>query len=62
MNTNWVDTQELLTATFQQPAAQREQFVREHCGDPLLRDTLTALINPSQPGGDAADPLLCATL
>jgi serine/threonine protein kinase len=53
MNTNWVDTQELLTATFQQPAGQREQFVREHCADPVLRDTLAALVSPALSEGGA---------
>jgi serine/threonine protein kinase len=46
MNPNWVETQELLTATFEQPAGQREQFVREHCVDPALRETIASLVNP----------------
>jgi serine/threonine protein kinase len=53
MNPNWVETQELLTATFQQPAGQRERFVRDHCADPTLRESLTALLNPSLPDGGA---------
>ena len=47
MNPTWVETQELLTATFEQPAGDRERFVREHCVDPALRDTIAALIKPS---------------
>ena len=47
MSPNWVETQELLTATFEQPAGEREQFVREHCVDPVLRDTIAALVKPS---------------
>jgi hypothetical protein len=54
MNPNWVETQELLTATFQQPAGQRERFIRDHCADPTLRDGLTALLNPALTDGGAA--------
>src|SRR5436309_5597329 len=46
MNPNWVETQQLLTATFAQPPGDREQFVREHCVDPVLRDTIAALVKP----------------
>ena len=55
MNANWVETQELLTATFQQPAGQRERFVRDHCADPTLRENLTALLNPSSDSGAQVD-------
>jgi serine/threonine protein kinase len=47
MSPNWVETQELLTATFEQPAGERERFVREHCVDTVLRDTIAALVKPS---------------
>ncbi len=47
MSPNWVETQELLTATFEQPEGERERFVREHCDDPVLRDTIAALVKPS---------------
>ena len=47
MNPSWVETQELLTATFEQPAGERERFVREHCVDPSLRDSIAALIKPA---------------
>ena len=46
MSPNWVETQELLTATFEQPAGDRERFVRENCVDPVLRDTIAALVKP----------------
>ena len=46
MSPNWVETQELLTATFEQPASDRERFVREHCDDPVLRDKIAALVKP----------------
>jgi hypothetical protein len=46
MNPSWVETQELLTATFEQPVGERERFVREHCVDPALRDTIAALVKP----------------
>jgi predicted Ser/Thr protein kinase len=49
MSPNWVETQELLTATFEQPAGDRERFVRENCVDPVLRDTIAALVKPSTP-------------
>jgi serine/threonine protein kinase len=47
MNPNWVETQELLTATFELPAGEREQFVREHCVDPALRETIASLVKPA---------------
>jgi hypothetical protein len=47
MNPSWAETQELLTATFEQPEGDREQFVREQCVDPGLRDSIAALVRPS---------------
>lgn len=58
MNPNWVETQELITATFELPAGDREQFVRDHCVDPELREQIAALVNPveSISAGDNAPP------
>ena len=44
MNPSWPETQELITATCEQPAAERERFVREHCADPELREAMAALV------------------
>jgi serine/threonine protein kinase len=54
MNPTWVETQELLTATFERPAGDRERFVREHFVDPALRDTIAALVTPFVGAGLAA--------
>jgi Protein kinase domain len=44
MNSSWPETQELITATCEQPADERERFVREHCVDPALREAMAALV------------------
>ena len=44
MNPSWPETQELITATCEQPADERERFVREHCADPELREAMAALV------------------
>jgi protein kinase-like protein len=60
MNPSWLETQELITATCGQPVDAREQFLREHCVDPALRDAMAALIrsgsgSPSAAGDRNAD-------
>ena len=50
--TSWDQTQELITALHERSPGERERFVREHCPDPALCETLTALLKPRQgPGG-----------
>jgi serine/threonine-protein kinase len=44
--TSWEETQELVTALHERSPADRERFVREHCPDPILCETLTALVKP----------------
>jgi serine/threonine protein kinase len=54
MNPSWLETQELITATCEQPAAARERFVREHCVDPALRETMSALVRTAVGGVSSA--------
>jgi predicted Ser/Thr protein kinase len=49
MNPTWPQTEELITATCEQPAEQRERFVREHCVDPGLREAMAALVRTGTP-------------
>jgi hypothetical protein len=56
--TSWVQAQELITAILERSPGDRERFVREHCSDPDLCETLTALLKPRdepaagfEPGG-----------
>jgi serine/threonine protein kinase len=48
--TSWVETRELITAIAERSPGDRERFVREHCSDPALCETLTALVKPRGPG------------
>jgi predicted Ser/Thr protein kinase len=52
--TSWAETQELLTAVLERSPGDRERFVREHCADPVLCNTITALLQ--QPGRADAGP------
>src|SRR4051812_39602658 len=47
MHASWLETREILTATFERPADDRERFVREHCVDPVLRESMAALVRPA---------------
>jgi serine/threonine protein kinase len=57
MHPTWLETEDLITATCEQPAEQRERFVREHCDDPALREAMAALVRTGSPrateGADA---------
>jgi serine/threonine protein kinase len=54
--TSWLQAQELITAILEQSPDDRERFVRQHCSDPALCETLTALLKPREgPGGPAVE-------
>jgi hypothetical protein len=55
-HTSWIQTQELITAIVERPPGDRERFVREHCSDPDLCETLTALVKPPDAPASGAGP------
>jgi serine/threonine protein kinase len=54
---SWVETEELVTATLEQSPADRERFVRDHCDDPVLRETISALLKPQSPDRGLLDTI-----
>jgi len=50
--TSWVHAQELITAILEQSPDDRERFVRQHCSDPALCETLTMLLKTRGGPGD----------
>jgi serine/threonine protein kinase len=45
---SWLETQELIAEALQRPPSEREQFVRERCADPVLRERIATLLDATR--------------